>query len=245
MAFDNYTLLFVVRGHARLLDAVAAAESRILNDQGRSRPERQRDAHKIRQAFTEYERELTQIAARIAILAEKSIKAAERSSRVRPDTRGGGGPRLNAGVGKSRPLKAIPGTVGVNDHEWAVTKGVDWWWTNETGYSGHIGRVVHGFFYDAGGGGRSRPDPAAFREHPIFRPEGFQRSSGYRQLDDSGAAFHRKSRKQAKGKRPGMLIANPIPARRFVRDGALTAERRWHTEVERARQRFLRQIVGL
>lgn len=245
MAFEQYTLLFVVRGHARLTEAAAAAESRILTDQGRSRGERQRDSSRIRRAFNEYERELGDIAKGIAVIAEREIKAKERSTRVRPDTRGDGGPRMNKGIGKSRAIRAIPGTVGVNDHDWAVTRGVDWWWTNETGYSGHIGRVVHGFFYDAGWSGRSRPDAGRSREHPLFRPEGFQRASGYRQVDSSGAAFHKRRRKRAKGGRPGMLIANPIPGRHFVRDGALTAERRWHTEVERARQRFLRQIVGI
>jgi hypothetical protein len=245
VAYDQYTLLFVVRGFARLTEAVAAAESRILTDGGRTPQERQRDGQRIRRAYTEYERSLTEIAKRISVIAEREIKAKERSSRVRPDTRGDGGPRLNKGVGKSRAITAIPGTVGVNDHEWAVSHGVDWWWTNEVGYSGHIGRVVHGFFYDAGWSGRARPDPSRSREHPLFRPEGFQRASGYRQLDSGGAALRKRARKRPKGGRPGMLIANPIPARHFVREGALTAERHWHTEVERARQRFLRQIVGI
>lgn len=241
----EYTVILPVRRYARFLESVAAAESRVLTDMGRSTGERQRDAQKIRKAYNEFERDLRIVARDISKLAEREIKAMERKTRVRPDTKGAGGPRLNAGVGKSRPIAVIPGTVGINDNEWAIAKGVAWWWTNEWGYSGHIGRVVHGFFYDVGFTGRSRPGAAPSRTHPLFRPEGFQRRPGYRQLTSSGEAFHKRSRKRPKGGRPGMLISEPIPARRFVREGALVAERRWHQEVERARQRFLRQIVGI
>lgn len=241
----NYTVVLPLRRYARFLEAVAAAESRMLTDRGRTPAERQRDAEKIRRAFNQYERELKLLARDTARLAEREIKRLERTTRVRPDTAGEGGSRLNRGIGKSRALPVIPGSVGINDDEWAMSHGVAWWWTNEWGYSGHIGRVVHGFFYDTGGSGRAAPGAQPSRSQPLFRPEGFQRAPGYRQLDSSGAAFHKRSYKRPKGGRPGMLISNPIPARRFVREGALVAERRWHIEVERARQHFLRQIVGL
>jgi hypothetical protein len=109
---------------------------------------------------------------------------------------------------------------------------VPWWWTNEQGYSGHIGRVVHGFFYEQGFTGRSRPDPSSFREHPLFRAEGPQKRRGHRQDD------HSPPRKGSKGQRPGMLIKNPIPRREFVLRGYKRAEVVWHERLARAKARF-------
>lgn len=241
----EYTIVLPVRHYARFKQAVAAAESRFLHSADLSHNEAQRAARAVRIAFNEYEDELKSIAIRVAGLAQNAIKREEKRTRVRPDTRGGGGPRLNQGIGKSRAINVVPGSVGINDHEYAVEHGVDWWWTNEFGYSGHVGRVVHGFFYDAGFTGRSRPDASRMQEHALFRPEGAQRASGYTQLNAAGQAFKKRPRKQVKGKRPGMLIQNPILARNFVRRGGRTAELEWHRAVERARQRFLRKLAAI
>lgn len=235
----DYTVVLTMRGYARFLQAVAAAESRV-----RARGD-DTAAKQIRAAYNQYERELHEIGRDIAKLAERHIKREERTSRVRPDTGGDGGPRLNPPLGHSRAIRQLPGSVGVNDENVLRAAGVDWWWTNEFGYSGHIGRVVHGFFYDVGFKGRSRPGAAPSRSHPLFRPEGFQRGGGYRQLTTAGEAFHKRQKRQAKGRRPGMLISEPIPDRRFVQRGYLLAEREWHKRVELARQRFLRAIAGV
>jgi hypothetical protein len=172
----------------------------------------------------------------MAALAEVNIKEAEIDTRVRPETNGDGGPRLNDYVGESHPLPGVPGSVGMN-FEPTLDANVSWWWTNEFGYSGHIGRVVHGFFYDSGFTGRSRPDPGRFREHPLFRAEGPQ----------SGAILDQKEspRKMAKGTRPGMLIRNPIPNREFVRKGGAKTEAVWHTKVKAAESRFVASIEAI
>jgi hypothetical protein len=122
----------------------------------------------IRQAFLDLERELKFIAREIATRAEGYIRQAEVDSRVRGDTAGGGGARLQDFIGASAPLPGVPGSVGVNDEQMLEQSPVFWWWTNEEGYSGFIGREIRGFFQP----GSSSPSPSRFREHPLFRPGG-------------------------------------------------------------------------
>lgn len=192
----------------------------------------------LRQAFLRLRGDLLAIAKEVAVKAQAYIKEEEATSRVRPDTGGDmNGVRLEDFVGRSAPLDAVPGSVGIN-FEPELYDNVSWWWTNEEGYSGHVGRVVHGFFYDAGYVSASRPDPGSFREHPLFRAEGPQRDT-----NAFGPGHDRDSPTSGgKGVRPGMRIENPIPARRFVRRGAARAEADWHAGVKAAKLRFDRDL---
>ncbi len=59
--------------------------------------------------------------------------------------------------------------------------------------------------------GSSRPDPRQSRVHPLFEA----------------------------GRGGRMVIQQPIPERRFVRDGYVAVEAKWHADVKRARQRYI------
>lgn len=183
--------------------------------------------------FNRFRDELKAVAKRVAVLATEEIKAAELDSRVRPNPTGDH-EQLQDYLGESAPLDAVPGSVGVN-FEPVLEKNVSWWWTQEEGYSGHVGRTVHGFFFDAGYVGASRPDVASFREHPLFRAEGPQRDT-----NPFGSGHEKQSpSKSAKGVRPGMHIQNPIQPRRFVLKGGQAAEAKWHGEVKAAEAKFV------
>jgi hypothetical protein len=103
-------------------------------------------ASEARRAIIEHRDELQTIAQQIAVMGEREIREAEESSRVRPDTGGGGGPRLGDFIGKSHAIPRSLGSVGMNDESVLEQGGVGWWWTNEEGYSGHIGRTFIGAF---------------------------------------------------------------------------------------------------
>jgi hypothetical protein len=185
--------------------------------------------------YREYHRfrdELKAIGRRIAAIASEEIKRAELDTRVRPHPTGDH-ESLQDYLGESVPLDAVPGSVGVN-FEPVLEKNVSWWWTQEEGYSGHVGRVVHGFFYDAGYVSASRPDPGAFREHPLFRAEGPQRPDFA-----SRQSKHEAPENPGKGVRPGMRIQNPIMPRRFVLQGGRAAEAKWHGEIKAAEAKFV------
>lgn len=236
MNLDAYSVILVKRGTVAIAEEVVRIEALLEATGHRAR------AVLLRSAYVDYVDQLQVIAREIAQLAHRSIVESEKHTRVRPDTHDpsaeGGNERLETWLGYSDPIPDLPGSVAVNDMR-KLDKHVPWWWTNETGYSGHVGRVVHGFFYDAGFTGASRPDPGQFREHPLFRAEGPQRASGFRKdakLPPRGTA---------KGTRPGMLIKNPIPERRFVQKGARTAEREWHARVQRARASFIARVDSI
>lgn len=220
-----YSAVFPTKGLADLQEETLKFAAILEADGDRA------SASVVRNAFFRLESELKDIARHIAALATEEIQRAEADSRVRPDTGGDGGKRLEDYLGESNPLDVVPGSVGVN-FEPPLYQNVPWWWTNEEGYSGHIGRVVHGYFYDSGFTNPSAPSGAQFREHALFRAEGPQQESGFR-LDD-GEQYE----KPGRGARPAMVIKNPIPERRFVREGVRVAEAEWHARVRAARSRF-------
>ncbi len=158
---DPYSFYFTVSGLAALQDE-ALALAAVLDADGAPA-----QASRVRQAFIKLLAELNSIATTVAAFAEEEIKSVEESSRVRSDTGGGGGPRLNDYVGRSHPLSAVEGSVGVN-FEPDLYAAVPWWWTNEEGYSGHEGRVLKGFFEP----GHAKPASDQFREHPLFTASG-------------------------------------------------------------------------
>jgi hypothetical protein len=117
-------------------------------------------ANLIRQGYTRFLRELEGISRDIAKFARKRIVEIEQDTRVRPDTEGDGGERMEDYLGHSDPIPGLEGAVGIND-ERPLKQNVPWWWTNEEGYSGHIGREITGYFFDAGWDNPTAPDPAS------------------------------------------------------------------------------------
>lgn len=198
-------------------------------------------AQLLRSAFFRFRTDLEEVARETAKKAALYIREEEVRSRVRPDSGGGlDGIRMEDYLGESAPLSAVPGSVGIN-FEPSLYDNVPWWWTNEEGYSGHIGRVVHGFFYESGFTNASAPDPGSSREHPLFRAEGPQRDS-----NSFGPDHGRQSpRLGGRGERPGMRIENPIPAREFVRLGLARAEGEWHAGFARAKARFDKELARI
>ncbi len=196
----NYSMILATVGLSKL-ESEALALASVLEADGAHA-----QASQVRSAYIRLLGELNAIAVATAQFAESAIKDAEATSRVRPDTGGGGGPRLGDYVGSSNALTAVEGSVGINDED-TLYDNVSWWWTNEEGYGGHIGREITGLFDP----GHDAPSPAQFRVHPLFTPM-----------------------KGGKG-----TIQNPIPARRFVRDGGQQAATRWHAQVQAAKRQFL------
>lgn len=97
-------------------------------------------ASTVRTAFFDLLHELKGIAVTIAAKAEVEIVAQEQATRVRGS--GGQGRPLDDKLGVSEPLTAVEGSVGVNYEPDLV----DWWWTNEEGFAGHVGRKIFGVF---------------------------------------------------------------------------------------------------
>ena len=158
-------------------------------------------------------RELEEIARKTAVLAEQSIKDAELSSRVSRSTGSSGRTLTWGSLILCQQLK----DRSVSTDEPTLYAHVSWWWTNEEGYSGNLGMKFIGAFGDAGFGSPAKPDPSRFREHPLLRV----------------------------GKGPGTgkgTIQNPIPAREFVKDGAVIAEAAWHAQIRAAKARFIREV---
>lgn len=137
---------------------------------------------------------------RMAIRGTDILKQKERDSRVRPDTLGGGGPRLEDYL-ECDPIYAVPGSLGVAN-ETTLNASVPWWVTNEVGSSANVGRILYGAFFGPGQE-EARPASAERGEHPLFeaRGRGEFRGSG--------------------------VIEHPIPARYFVRDAVFEIDSEW------------------
>jgi hypothetical protein len=140
--------------------------------------------------------ELLTLEREMAVFATEELRKMERATRVRPDTQGGGGPRLGDSL-VAEPLgePLLPGSVLVADTD-LLDQNVPWWVTNEEGSSARVGGTIYGVFYDSGGFGP--PDPSEFRVHPLFEAE---------PVGAPGAG---------RG-----VISNPIPERRFVKRAIL------------------------
>lgn len=162
-------------------------------------------------SFAEFRRELVALGRKSAAFASEELRRTERKTRVRPDTQGQGGPRLESFL-VAEPLNEglIPGSIGVANED-VLDAHVPWWITNEIGSSARVGGRLFGLFY--GGEGDAPPDPTAFREHPLFAPTPARGGGG-----------------------PG-VIENPIPARRFIEKSipAINAEWKMLFEASKAR----------
>lgn len=153
---NDYSMIFTVVGFAALTKMAYDFERFLIAD---GTPN---EAVLVMAALAKLESQLIAIADETAILAREAIQDYEVATRVRPDTGGGGGPRLNDFIGVSASLTAIPGSVGVNHEPTLEDNGVEWWWTNELGYAGHLGRRFIGAFEG------TRPDPNRRQEHALL-----------------------------------------------------------------------------
>jgi hypothetical protein len=209
-AADVYSIIFRVEGLGKLYTSTAALA---LDLQRKGYPTY---AQLVNKALRSLEVDLRVVAHNISLAAQRAIVDAEESSRVRPDTHGEGGPRLQEYIGRSDPLPAVPGSVGINNEEFLANSPVHWWWTQEEGYTGHKGREVKGFFHDPGFTNMSAPSPFKSGQHPLFTPTG-----------GSGRTMH---------------IEEAIVERRFVLRGSSDVADDWHRGVRSARERFDREI---
>jgi hypothetical protein len=203
---NDYSMVFVLVGWSELVKSALTLISRLQAD---GRPAQ---ATLVKTAFLELQSKFKAISRTSAGVAHREIREHEENSRVRPDTQGRGGPRLGRFIGVSTPFDRVPGTVLINNERVLEDEGVSWWWTNEEGYSGHIGRRFIGSFDG------TRPNPSEFRTHAV--------------LD---------MRKGAKNRAKGE-IKEPIPERKFVREGAEVAEQDWHAQMRAAKAAYLIEI---
>lgn len=228
---DDYSVLLTTRGLAGL-EAEVYKTALLMEADGTPG-----QATILKHAYERLLRDLDDIALEISAKAKQYIVEAERRSRFRPSPTGGGQPLLEDYLGESAPLPTVNGSVGINDEK-LLYDNVSWWWTQEVGYAGHVGRQVTGFFFDAGYSNASSPDPSQSRQHPLFMAGSDQRSA-YASAGFTGGA----GKRGGSGRR--MTIRNPILARHFVLDGSARAEAEWHGRVRRARVRFNKEIDRL
>lgn len=154
-------------------------------------------------------------------LSEQSARESEKLIRARVNatqTRPVSGPRRSLQIAPGVHSDALTNKVGFPGGEVGIGNlatldaaavnakyagAGEYWRAQEYGTHKHVGRAVRGFFTDArgGGGNRSRPDGAQFRNHPYFENVTKGSDGTY-----------------PKGT-PRMLITRPIHARYFMRDG--------------------------
>jgi hypothetical protein len=175
-------------------------------------------ADRLLKAYGVLIRDLEYLAASVAGSGTVALIEHERSSRVRPNSLGGGGPRLEDFL-QCDPIPEIPGAVGIANEDLLDTS-VPWWPTNEEGSSARVGGHIFGLFYDSGFSRSSAPDPGQFRQHALFEPTAVA------------------------GSGPGVIEA-PIPARHFVRDSIPAIEARWQRGFREAKAKFDDELTGI
>jgi hypothetical protein len=139
----------------------------------------QRERRKVLLAYDQFNRDLETLAQRTAQQVDLEIQRQLARTAKRPDTRTK--PHIRDHI-VSRPsrLAGIPtGWVGTADID-ELDKVVNplspgygpYWRTQEEGYTGHVGRRIHGLFFGAGMSGGGEPPRAVYRggggPHPIF-----------------------------------------------------------------------------
>jgi len=166
---------------------------------------------------------MLELAIRASLFATEELKRSEHDTRVRPDTHGEGGPRLEDYL-EAKPVgpqDLMPGSVGVANWE-LLDAEVPWWITNEIGNSTNVGRVLWGTFYGSESAAAAAEELR--REHPLFAP-------GPGPASGTG------------------MIENPIPARRFIAKAVPKITAFWRSEfntlISRYDAEFQRIISGL
>lgn len=195
MSFAHFSSHCWVNDYPETVIAANEMEKR-LRSQGRNDA-----ADMVILAMARLKSELQELGTTMAKRGTEILREIEQQTRVRPDTHGGGGKRLeNYLVCEVLVPSVLPGTIGIND-EALLDANVRWWPTNEAGSSTQIGRSIFGLFY--GDAGDAPPSQDEFREHPLFTPAPYAAGGG-----------------------PG-TIEHGIPERRFVRRATQEIEREW------------------
>lgn len=172
-------------------------------------------ASRVRQAYLRLLEELEAIAVRIAAQAQDDIIEARRQGQVRPDTGGAGGPQLDDYIGHSTPLAAVEGSVAINNEAFLDSSPAYWWRAIDQGYDWSGHQdVTIRGFFEPG---HARPSLAEAGVHPLF---------------------------QAAGRGPIMTPANDILPQEFVNRGYRKTEADWHTLVQAAKRRFMREAMA-
>lgn len=222
MPAGYYQVFFIRRDHVqRLFGDLLEARSRFLAAGARTQ------AAEVARVFAATQAEFTQIERDISAMATQRIRDKIRQSAKRPSSGGESG-EMASNV-HSEPIPSYPSIAGVGVAKFSeLDKTVNpnrasqepYWRTQEYGYAGAVGRVLHGLYFGAGFSGRGVPaNPAEFRQHPLFRVGG--------------------------PKLPTMVIRRPIRARYFLRDGAAEAEAAWRLRIRLADHRVARSLAPL
>lgn len=210
----RYAFIAYTEQWPQIIEEISRAEPHL---RAVGRPEA---ANLLLNAYGQLRDDLQQLGAQAAVAGTLTLRQMERMTRKRPDTGGGGGSRLEDAL-YVREVNAgglFPGSIGIADLD-VLDARVEWWWTQEIGYSGHVGRRIYGTFY--GGAGAGPPDPGQFRQHPLFQPE----HPVFRADTASGLAGFG-------------VIERPIEARRFIEASVKVIDRDWREKFETIRGRF-------
>lgn len=168
------------------------------------------EATLVERALINLWKQLEEISVLFAKRSQQAVIDEEQTTRVRPDS---GDPKgqmrdyLRCGL-----IPGVPGAFGFVDQDYLANSPVFWWWTQEIGYSGNVGKELHGWFFDSGFTNPTYPNPEQSREHPLFGSTG-----------DTG---------------PPMTILNPIEERRFALHALEKIQGEWEGAVLRAAAQF-------
>lgn len=201
---DNFAFYLYVDELPQLTQAVHREESEL-------RKTHPGLADRLVEAWGNLLRDLDYLAAVTSGAGTLKLVEEEQATRVRPDTHGGGGPRLSDYL-QCDPIPALPGSVGIANED-ILDDGVEWWWTNEIGSDVRVGGQLFGKFFDSDFKSGAVPNSAEFRVHPLFQAS----------IED--------------GSGPG-IISKPIPARRFVFKSIPEIEKVWKRQFDAAKQKF-------
>jgi hypothetical protein len=205
---DAFAYYLYARDLPELVAATAAAQAKLRVDGHAALADR------VVKAYAELERDLEYLAASVSGAGTVKLVETERATKVRPDTLGAGGPRLEDSL-VCDPIPEFPGSVGVAN-EAVLDAHVPWWETNEIGSSARVGGHIFGTFYESGGGGGSPPG-GNFREHALFRAE------------VGGSAG------------PG-VIHRPIPERRFIEQSIPDIRAAWKSGFAAIKAKYNAQL---
>lgn len=187
----------------------------------------------LKRAHGEFGKGLDQVARRGAVTASTRIKEILGQTAKRDDTRIS--PHIRDRI-VSRPLGQIAGystgAVGIAD-EAVLDRGGGWYWRVQEFGSGTpevksittaaTGRILRGYFYDAGMRNPVAPDATLFGAHPLFRP---------------GPPI------QGEPYRVG-IVRREVEGRHFIKKGADAAEAEWRRNVAALQRATVTSLRGV